>query len=677
MHHNRKLLGIVAGMTAMTSALAQPLETMEVSGERGQALSASEGYVDAGHIASRALLRTGEVLELVPGMVVTQHSGTGKANQYFLRGFNLDHGTDFATQLDGMPLNQRTHGHGQGYTDLNPVIPETLRGLHYRKGAYYTEVGDFSGAGSASLRTRRNLLGHEVSFTGGEDNYARLLALGGTEAAGNWTYALEHTRYDGPWSDIDEDQRKTNALLSYSQALDNGQWGLSLMAYDNRWNSADQIPQRAVDQGLIDELGSIDTTLGGESSRYSVNGFWQHKDFQASLYAIQSELQLWSNFTYFLDDPVNGDQFEQVDERRVYGGEVIQRWQPALSRPTQIRAGLQWRHDEIDEVALYRAQARQRLGAIRRDAVDETSGGLFTDLEVFLTGKLRATIGLRYDYFDFDVSDQAGTNVNGVNLDANGGRAHDDLLSFKGSLAYELTPQWEAYAAIGEGFHSNDARGTTITVDPADGSAATAVDPLVPSLGYELGMRGTAFDALDTSFALWALELDSELLFVGDAGATEASAASKRWGMELTTHYRISPRWEAELDYAWTDATFTREVGGGRHIPGAIKNVAQAGLSYDDSHWFGSLRMRYFGERPLVDDGSVKSDHSTLFNLRLGRRFEQWSIHADVLNLLDSDDHDITYYYESQLAGETAPVEDIHFHVLEPRTLRLTVKTAL
>jgi hypothetical protein len=678
MHINRKLL------TVLLSALSGPLwsntlETIDVTGERMRARSASEGFVGNDQIGIRPLLRTGEVLELVPGMVVTQHSGTGKANQYFLRGFNLDHGTDFATYLDGMPLNMRTHGHGQGYTDLNPVIPEALAGLHYRKGAYYSEIGDFSGAGSAQLHTIKAMPNHEVQLTIGEDNYSRLVTLGGTEAtAGDWLYALEHTRYDGPWSDIEEDLRKTNVLLSYNRSLQNGRWGLTLMAYDNDWNSADQIPQRAVDQGLIDALGSIDPSLGGESSRYSLNGYWQRNDLKVSLYAVQSELQLWSNFTYFLDDPTNGDQFEQVDDRRIYGGEAIQNWSLSSPRPTRLSLGIQWRYDRITDVGLHRTRDRQRFGTIRRDSVDETSGSLFTEVEIALTDKLRSNLGLRYDYFDFDVTDRAGTNINGINLSSNSGGANESRVSLKATLAYALHEQWETYAAIGEGFHSNDARGTTIQIDPADGSAVTQVDPLVPSLGYEVGIRGQVVDALETSLAVWALELDSELVFVGDAGATEASAASKRWGMELTANYRITPHWNADLEYAWTDAAFTRDTGGGQHIPGSIRNVAQLGVTYAGAQqWFGSLRLRYFGERPLVEDASVESDESLLLNLRIGKTFGQWSVYADILNLLDSDDHDIDYYYASQLPGETTPVEDTHFHILEPRTLRLTAKTSL
>ena len=277
----------------------------------GEASSASEGYVSQQEIALRPLLRTGEVLEMVPGMVVTQHSGTGKANQYFLRGFNLDHGTDFATFVDGMPVNMRTHGHGQGYTDLNFVIPETLGSISYQKGSYYADVGDFSGAGSASLNTASHLDHGLLQLTAGQDNYYRALAMDSVEAAGGeWLYAVERNTYDGPWRDIDEDLDKTSLLLKHSRQLAGGDWSVTFMGYDNSWNSADQIPERAVKSGLIDELGSLDDSVGGESSRYSLSTSWRRDGVQVSAYAIRYDMNLWSNFTYYLDDTSNGDQFE-------------------------------------------------------------------------------------------------------------------------------------------------------------------------------------------------------------------------------------------------------------------------------------------------------------------------------------------------------------------------------
>ncbi|WP_041367178.1 TonB-dependent receptor [Methylophaga frappieri] len=677
----KKLTSLIL-LAVSQPAISHELETLTVEGRQinlvGDAVSASEGVVGQKEISLRPMLRTGEVLEMVPGMVVTQHSGTGKANQYFLRGFNLDHGTDFATFVDGMPVNMRTHGHGQGYSDLNFVIPETISKLTYKKGAYYADVGDFSGAGSARIDTADAFEQGLASMTVGHDDYYRLLVMDSIRFAGGTTsYAIEGNRYHGPWSDIDEDLDKLNLLLKHTIPLTDGHLNLTFMAYDNSWNSADQIPERAVNQGQISELGSIDDTVGGESSRYSFSLDWQQGNWQASAYLIDYDMNLWSNFTYFLDDEVNGDQFEQVDDRLIYGGQLSYLLDGDLAGKAMTnRFGLDLRVDDIDEVGLYHTRARQRLGVTRSDEVKELSTGLFWENRIVWNDQLRTVLGARYDYYHFDVDDRVGVNRNGVDLSSNSGETDDDLLSFKGSVIYAFNHEWEAYISAGQGFHSNDARGTTINIDPADGNGVSTVDPLVRSFGYETGLRGFITDKLSVSMALWTLELDSELVFVGDAGNTEASRESERKGVELTMHYHLDDHWSLDLEYAYTDAEFKDDAPEGNEIPGAIKNVFQAGLTADfPSGWFGSLRVRHFGERPLIEDGSVKSDDSTIWNLRVGYRVNNWTFRGDVLNLTDSNDSDIDYFYASRLAGEpSGGVEDIHFHPIEPRTFRFTAE---
>ena len=680
------LLFVLTGAIALSiPAHAADLEEVQVTGRYinlvGRAQSASQGLVGQQEIEVRPLLRTGEVLELVPGMVVTQHSGSGKANQYFLRGFNLDHGTDFATWVDGMPVNMRTHGHGQGYTDLNFVIPETIGELEYRKGVYYADVGDFSSAGAAEMRTMNQPKHHLLEVTAGENSFARAVAVGGTGlGGGRVVYGLELNRYDGPWTDIDEDTEKVSGLLKYTLSLAGGDLAVTAMGYDNSWNSADQIPRRAVTASIIDELGSLDRTVGGESSRYSLSASWRNDALHLSAYAIDYELDLFSNFTYFLDDEIEGDQFEQVDDRLILGAQASYRIGKGTDASAmRHRVGGEWRYDMIDEVALYRTRAQERLGPVRSDEVDEWSVGLFYENEMAWTERLRSIVGLRYDHYDFDVRSRVGVNVNGVDLRPNGGRADDDIVSLKGNLIYTLDEQWEVYTSAGQGFHSNDARGATISVDPADGAKVQPVDPLVESLGGEVGLRAFWRDRLNTSLSLWYLELDSELLFVGDAGNTEPNRASERVGLEWTAYYQLTDHWTLDVEYAWTDAKFSEDAPEGDQIPGALEHVVQAGLSLDQGDgWFGSLRLRYFGERPLVEDGSVKSDSTSVVSLRTGYRWQKLTLRADLLNLLDSDDHDIDYYYASRLPGEpSGGVEDLHYHVMEPRTLRISLSLEL
>ncbi len=651
----------------------------------GVAISASQGTINNSDINARPRLRTGDILELIPGMVVTQHSGTGKSNQMFLRGFNLDHGTDFATFIDGMPVNMRTHGHGQGYTDLNFIIPEAVETIHFSKGAYYADVSDFSGAGSAQMLTANRIEQGLVELTAGADDFYKFLLVDGAENDhGDWVYALEHSRYDGPWTDISEDLKATKALLKRVSEWEGGHLSLSFMAYDASWNSADQIPQRAVDDGLIDPLGSLDTSVGGQSSRYSLSVNWHNDDIDASLYAIRSDLDLWSNFTYFLDDPVNGDQFKQVDARWIFGGRSVYTHdhgdKPADNylHPIRTRLGIEFRHDVIEEVGLFSSRQRSRTGVTRLDEVDQTSVGLFADANWQLTASVSAQLGARYDYFYFDVEDQVGVNRNGIDLSANSGSDDDGIFSLKGNLVYAFAEGWEGYLSAGQAFHSNDARGTTTRIDPADGSAAEAVDPLVRSTGYEVGLRRSWGGRGNLSVALWSLELDSELLFVGDAGNTEASDGSERFGFEVTAYYRPVDELLIDLEYARTDGYFVDVSPSANEIPGAVDDVLQAGLSYEAGNGFTTaMRLRYFGERPLVEDGSVTSGDSTVVNLRVGYQHDQWAVQADLLNAFDSDDHDIDYFYASRLEGAVAGIEDVHFHIIEPRTLRVALQYLL
>ncbi|QHJ09826.1 hypothetical protein FX988_00034 [Paraglaciecola mesophila] len=654
------------------------LEQITVKGRStnliGSAISASEGVVGQEEINLRPLLRTGELMELVPGMVATQHSGSGKANQYFLRGFNLDHGTDFATFVDGMPVNMRTHGHGQGYTDLNFIIPELVETLAYKKGPYFTEVGDFSGAGSAFFSTPNILETGMASLTLGENEYTRLLVADSVQkvANGSLLYAVEKQVYQGPWQDIDEDVSKINGLIKHSQKLNEGILSVTFMAYDNSWNSADQIPQRAVNSGIIDELGSIDTSLGGDSSRYSASTAWDSAHASLTAYFIEYDLNLFSNFTYFLDDPINGDQFEQVDERKVYGAQGHYHFDHKQSRTT---VGFETRIDDIQEVGLYKTTERVRRGAVRSDEVTQSSAALYVRNTFDITPKLRTNIGIRYDYFHFDVNSLINRNINAIDLSDNTGTHHDGLVSVKGSITYQINDLFEVYMAAGQGFHSNDARGTTTTVDPNSGESVTPVDALVRSNGAELGLRVDLDDRLNASFSVWQLSLDSELLFVGDAGNTEASRPSKRQGLELTAYYRMTDNLSFDLEYSMTDSEFSDPRPEGAHIPGAIDQVLQMGVSASFSDTgYGSIRARHFGERPLIEDNSVQSDASTVINALLGKRWGAYELKLEVLNVFDSDAHDIDYFYASRLPGEASQgVEDIHYHIIEPRTYRVTV----
>jgi hypothetical protein len=670
-----RTMGMLALAGAVSTVLQaqQPTDEIIVRGRWddpfGYSISASQGIVGADELNARSRLRPGEILEVVPGLIVTQHSGTGKSNQMFLRGFNLDHGTDFATWVDGMPVNMPTHGHGQGYTDVNFVISELVERLEYRKGAYYAEVSDFSSAGAAYMSTYRRLGEGMIKAGVGEDGFLSALVADSVDAGnGAVTFGLQAHRYDGPWVDISEDVERNNMLLRYSaEGSNGGAWDIALMGYDAQWNAADQIPRRAVDSGLISPLGSIDTSLGGKTSRYSVSGTW-NADVGAgrarlNAYTIDYDLNLYSNFTYFLDDPVDGDQFEQLDARRILGGDFAY----ALGdQELQHTFGLMLRYDDIGDVGLLRTANLERLSTVRRDSVDELAIGLYYANEKRWTDRLRTTLGIRFDHFDFDVTSD---------LAANSGSASDSLIAPKFNLIYTATENTELYVSAGKGFHSNDARGTTITIDPVTGDPAEPVSPLVDAHEFEVGFRSFVEQRLNVSAALWYLELDSELLFIGDAGNTEASRPSERYGIEFPIYYRVSDGLTLDLELALTHSKFTEFDPAGEEIPGSIDRVVAAGITYENNDGFyGGARLRYFGPRPLIEDGTVESESSTILNAAIGFRRERYDLRIDVLNVFDSEDDDITYFYASRLPGEPADgIEDRHFHPIEPRTLRAYV----
>ncbi|CAN8139733.1 iron complex outermembrane recepter protein [uncultured Thiomicrorhabdus sp.] len=671
------LMAMACVIPSISSAVTQPIELEQVSVQGhyqtyiGESVSTSEGSISEMEIQQRPLMRVGEVLEFVPGMAVTQHSGSGKANQYFLRGFNLDHGTDFSITVDGMPLNMRTHGHGQGYLDMNFIIPEMIKRMDYQKGVYYPQNGDFSSAGAAHIYLPDALDSGLASLEIGEYGYQRAVFMDAFNVndTAKLLLALEGHAYQGPWTDLDEDVQKKNQQVRYVDKTAAGQYSLTLMAYDNAWNSADQIPQRAVTQGLIDPFGSLNTSVGGESSRYSLSGQWQGKDgFSARVYAIRSKMNLWSDFTYYLENPTQGDEFEQVDDRTIYGGDLKYRQDLLGNWSGSSEFGMQWRYDDIHEVALYNTEQRQRFNTIRKDQVKENSIGLYAAFDLDLSEKLSLTLGGRYDYFSVDVNSD---------LAVNSGTTDEGVASLKGGLRYLLNERWELYANAGQGFHSNDARGATIQIDPVSGDAIEPVDLLVPTLGAEIGVRFAEMAKWNTSLAFWWLQLDSELLFVGDAGNTEASRPSERYGVEFAGYYRLQANTTFDFEMSYTESRFTDQfVGEGKYIDGALPMVISAGISHMPKHgWRESLRLRYLGERPLNSDNSVRSKSSVLLNGSVGYAWSQWQIDFEVFNLLDRKDHDIAYYYTSRLSGEPSDgVEDIHFHLIEPRSVRLKVQ---
>lgn len=685
-------LGFATQAQAQTDGPDRHLPEVAVHGPRdasiGSADSASEGATEKASFQTRPKLRPGDIVEAVPGVVATQHSGDGKANQYFLRGFNLDHGTDFAVSVADMPVNMPTHGHGQGFADLNFLVPELVSGVRYRKGPYLADGGDFALAGSASMDYVSALERPFAELTLGQNHFRRLLAAGsrpvGSTGDQTWLGAVELEGNDGPWQ-VPENLHKINTVLRYSQGSPARGFSITGMAYQSRWTSTDQVPERLIASGELPRFGSLDPTDGGHTRRLSLSGQWFDKGPQGetaiSAYAIDYRFDLFSNFTYALTTPAQGDQFEQTDRRRVFG--VQARHQRPVRIGTldgMLSLGAQWRSDRIGNVGLYQTEARQRWGTVREDAVTQNQIALYAQQWLSLSDTVRGYAGLRATWLGYDVR-----GLDAAYGAVNSGKGHDAMLLPRAGLAWAVAPAHELYLNAGQGYHSNDVRGATITVDPHTGEAAQRVPALVKGMGAEIGWRMQPGDDLNVTAALWRLQLDSELVYVGDAGTTEAGRASTRHGLEATLRWRIDPRWRVEADAAWSRARFRGAApeGEGNHVDNAVEQVLAAGVVWQDGPWMATLRLRHMGARALDTLNSIRSRPVTLLNL--GATYavnRQLTLGLQVFNLAGRKGNDIEYYYASCTAREVladacgAGIDDRHIHPMEPRSVRLSARWA-
>lgn len=458
--------------------------------------------------------------------------------------------------------------------------------------------------------------------------------------------------------------RKANLLGRFGL----GDWAITALGYVNDWDSTDQVPLRAIQSGAISRLGAIDPSDGGHTSRFILSA--RNRDlsgWDTVAYVQKYDLKLWSNFTYFLDDPVNGDQFEQADDRWVFGGSASKTWMNAIGGWI-LSAGGELRDDAIGNVALYQTKQRIRLGTVRSDTVNEYSGALWLQgARAF--GPLRTTLGARFDAI--------GTNVSADNP-LNSGSASNAILSPKATLAWRVSDAIELYADAGGGYHSNDARGATETIAPKTGLPADPVKLIAPAWGAELGARWQQ-DDFSAAVSAFYLHLDFELTFSGDAGDTESAAASQRFGGEVLLNWRPVPRLDVDASAAATNAHYPGNPAGGSHIPNAIGYMFTAGISaLITGDLTATFTLRSLGPSPLIEDASVKSRPATLANFVLRYQIGKVTLTGEVLNLFNSHADDIEYFYTSRLAGEPANgVDDFHIHPAEPRTWRIALRTML
>ncbi len=653
------------GAVANLSLLDEPLNHL-----LGLAGSANEGIITPAELQSKPYQRPGDLLETVPGLLISQHSGEGKANQYYLRGFNLDHGTDVAIRVAGMPVNLPTHAHGQGYLDLNFLIPELVSRVQYRKGPTFAEEGDFSSAGSVDIGYLHAMERPLVSLEAGAYDYRRALLAGSWKiGGGDLLIAQEGVHNNGPW-EHPEDFKKFNTVVRWSKAQGTHRFGLTAMLYGATWDATDQIPERAVSSGMLGRFGTLDSTNGGKSRRASLSFEYQNQQGavrdQLDAYWVGSRLELTSNFTGWLDDPLHGDQFQQA-ERRTFGGLNASRSLgfSFLDHPAEFQMGIQARWDNIPTVGLFHTLERRRLHTVREDNVKESSWAPFLQFKVQPLDWMRATLGLRHDRYAFDIQSHLAENT---------GRTSASITSPKISLAFGPWAETEVYVAAGRSFHSNDARGTTLRIDPQTGDPATPVTPLVRATGTEVGLRSAAIPRWQWTLSFWRLDLGSELVFSGDAGITEPSRPSRRQGVEWANTVQLASWANLDLDFAYSKARFAAFDPAGNRIPGAVEGVGSFGLDlHPFKAWQMTLGLRYFGARPLIEDNSVRSKSSLLAQAKVSwQPSPTWCLTLQAFNLTNRKAADIDYYYTSRLPGEPAEgVDDIHFHPLEPRNLRL------
>ncbi|MGH8461835.1 MAG: TonB-dependent receptor [Stenotrophobium sp.] len=724
----------------IAAATATPLPEVTVTANRlnllGTAETASDGVVTQQELDLTPAYRPGQLLETVPGLIVTIHSGEGKANQYLMRGYNLDHGTDLATFIDGVPINEPTHAHGQGYTDLNILIPELLGGLTYTKGTYHAEVGDFGGVGSVHL-SYLDTIPDQVSVTTGVFNFQRLFA-GGTRtvAGGNLLTAVELQHYDGPFVAPD-DQRKENLVLRYSHGDDDQGYSLTGSIYHGLSTNTTDIPVRAITEGLVaNRFGSLDPTDGVNANRENLsyqyhNNAWGDGQLAANVYYFHNQLNLYNNFTHFLFDPVNGDQEDQQDKRHVLGGEASYTLPVKLaSIDNEFVLGVLTRYDilrvgrtpSVGRVSLTPAQTPSDPASFRNlDSVHLLSTAVYLQTTTHWTSWFRSVLGVRDDYMrGIDSDDLAAVHESTANGNipyTNGGTSVSNLVQPKGSLIFTPTQNLELYLSAGRGFHSADLRGVNQTKVP---DLMLPNTPLIAPLnGEEAGLRADVRKNLSLTVAVFNLNQHSETVINPDVGSDSPGPSSRRYGYEVNFTYKVRRWLEIYGSYSGDHTRFNSDFDDGtghlgRYITDAPIATGSLAIYLEDlGPWSGGLEYRYLGRYPLSSgtcaDTAVVHDFPNSFpnpgtpascanavamglttaeqlqgagfgevNMDVNYAFpDGWSTSLGIYNLLDVKNNAAQFTYVDRLKSEVATYPDgradRHIHPLEPLAARLTI----
>ena len=682
--HSWAAVGVITAcvggpVCADPAAAPDELQAVTVTAERlslmGTATTASQGVIVNEEITLTPAFRPGQVLETVPGLQVTSHSGEGKANQYLMRGYNLDHGTDLATFVDGMPVNELTHAHGQGYTDLNFMIPELATNVGYTKGTYYADVGDFGSVGSVHINYL-NRIDDQVSVTAGTLGFERILTAGATDLAdGALLGALELQHYDGPWDHAD-DQRKVNAVLRYSRGDPTDGFSVMGTFYHGLWNATTDQPLRAIDDGLIGRFGTLNPADGGQAQRANFTVQFDKPiaegRFHANAFLFNNQMTLWNDFTHFLIDPVHGDQEEQHENRTASGAQAsYERDVPLFSLENAVLAGVYVRSDYNDvwrlptENRVVIPAAEDPLNFSEKDKVRITNVAPYVQDTTHWTEWFRTVLGLRYD------------TIHGVDVGTNSGSAEAHLWEPKGSLIFRPVEFTELYLSAGRGFHSDDLRGVT-----AAQAAGIAGAPLIArQTGEEVGVRQHFTSSLTATLALYTLRAESETTYDPDAGVDSAGPGSRRRGFEVNLTYQALRWLEFYASYSGNHARFTTPYDDGTgHVGEFLPNAPFATGSFNVyvknlEGWSGGLGYRYLSAFPLSSDDAIQGHGYAEWSGDAHYAFgDGWSAGLAIFNLTNKQADAAEFWYVDRLQGEPAAgVADVHIHPLEGRSVRFTL----
>ncbi|MEL6820549.1 MAG: TonB-dependent receptor [Calditrichota bacterium] len=680
-----------------------PIDMTEVLIETDRVYSAaSSKAVRAFDIKVRPTRSSQELLQMAPGVIIAQHAGGGKAEQIFIRGFDADHGTDVNISVDGAPANMISHGHGQGYADLHYVIADVVETIDVKKGPYFAQYGNLATAGAMQFHTKEHIDNNLIRFEGGEFNTQRLTTMyqipQGNEHQNAYVAGQFYTT-DGPVDQPQGFERFNIFGKMHTHLSANSKLILSATAFSSAWDASGQIPQRSVDNGDIGRFGSIDDLEGGATSRqdlnlqYIINGTG-NSELKIQTYATRYDFKLFSNFTFFLDNPTDGDMIEQTDDRRVFGVNSVYKFNHSMGAflaATKLGGG--FRSDDIT-VSLWQSPNRVRSNALVNADINERNFFLWAEEEFLFSPKFRMQLGLRGDYFTYNVQDMLDGVDNG--LPHASGYAQQSILSPKFNMVFSPTNNLDFFFNSGTGFHSNDARNVVIgerinqldrvyrraglsNAQITDTLSAMNFDPeqrnvetLPRAIGAEIGFRTVLAKKLNFSAALWWLDLEREYVFVGDAGTTELSDPTVRYGVDLELRATLLPWLWSDLDLNISEGRVQDAPDGEDFIALAPTFTSSGGITAaHPSGWETSLRYRFVDDRPANETNSVVAEGYTVLDLSAGYPIGAFKLHAWIENLLDVDWNEAQFDTESRLRDETNPVSEIHFTPGNPRNVRV------